>query len=224
MEESRRFKTARPKEGEAAASRPPVKSQPSEATAAAIALLKLFADNGQQARDIAEVLTRYRDVAATLKPEVALQLLLMSDGNDMVAMEHMFSPGGAFNDEEPSGRQSDAADGNDPEESLSQNYEVRHQKAVEKLEMGVRMQQAKLQYEREQRLVEKNMLAAEKRRGQVDKAVTSILENTRLWAYPVIEHFKRRRDTTPTDVRNFMEKIAGQLDQQQYQTSYPQNR
>jgi len=42
----------------------------------------------------------------------------------------------------------------------------------------------------------------------------SVLENPRLWAYPVIEHFKKRQGTEPQDVRSFMEKMTSQLDQQ----------
>jgi len=62
----------------------------------------------------------------------------MSDGNDMVAMEHMFSDGGAFGAEADGGEAQ--AEGGEP--TTPQSYEVRHRKAVEKIEVGVRMQQA----------------------------------------------------------------------------------
>jgi len=98
--------------------------------------------------------------------------------------------------------------------SPPQSYEARHNRAIEKLEMGVKMQQAKRNFEAHQRLLEKNMLEAEKRRGATEKAVTHILENPRGWALPVIQNFIRSGAGNPQEVRQFIEKIVEQIDQQ----------
>jgi len=174
-----------------------------DAIASAVSVLRMAATQELDPDVLCGVLTRFHEVSSQLDPEISLQLLLMSNLDDAVAMDRLFSNGSPFGEEgDPS---ANAADELSPTGSAGGCAVRRQQRAMERLEAAVRMEKAKRQYEAMQNLVKENLMKAEERRGPTKDLFNKIMMTE--WAQSNLHKFLSRRASNAADVRQFMDKM-----------------